>query len=287
MTIVITGGNGEFGRGVIDALLARDDSAFIGTTVRDVEKAAELRNRGVQVRAGSFDEPEKLPAAFDGATTVLINATFFGATPQLRGQRVAAAITAANEAGAERVVLTSWPDLEHTKLGLIQDYATSEELLKSTAPDWTILRFGYGLADAVARDVTWAIRDGELVAPAAGARSAPASVADLAEASAAAVLADSLSGSTLELTGPRSLDWEDLAELASRLSERTIPFREVDDDEYRTWLAASGIPSAFSDGLIDLYAEFRSGWAARPTTTLGELLGRTPTDGLEAVRQRV
>ncbi len=287
MTIVITGANGEFGRGVIDALLMSDPSLPLVASVRDVQKAVDLRDRGVQVRAGSFDEPEGLADAFSGATTVLVNATFFGAMPQLRGQRIASAIAAAHSAGAQRIVLTSWPDLEHTRLGLIQDYAASEELLKSTTDNWTILRFGYGLADAVARDVTWAIRDGELVAPAAGAHCAPAAVSDLAEASAAVILDAALAGKTLEISGPRSIDWRDLAELASQLSGRQIPYRELDDDGYRSWLLASGVPAALGDGLVDLYAEFRSGWAGKATSTLRDLLGHEPVDGLEAVRRRI
>jgi NAD(P)H dehydrogenase (quinone) len=160
MSIVITGANGEFGRGVLHAVAALAPRERIVASVRDVARAADLEGRGFEVRPGSFDQPDELRAAFSGAHAVFINATFFGAAPELRGQRVATAIRAAADAGAARVIVTTWPNLDHATLPVVQDYAQSERLVRRAGPSWTILRLGHGLADAVARDVIWARRDG-------------------------------------------------------------------------------------------------------------------------------
>jgi NAD(P)H dehydrogenase (quinone) len=287
MSIVITGANGEFGRGVLHAVAALAPRERIVASVRDVARAADLEGRGFEVRPGSFDEPDELRAAFSGAHAVFINATFFGAAPGLRGQRVATAIRAAADAGAARVIVTTWPNLDHATLPVVQDYAQSERLVRAAGPSWTILRLGYGLADAVARDVTWARRDGELTAPAGDARCVPAAAADLATAAAAAIVEPGHENARYELTGPRAIGWSDLAALAGSIDGRDIRYRAVPDDEYRRYLAAQGLPGPVIDGLIDLYAEFRSGWAATPSPDLGRLLGRDPVDTLEAVRQRV
>jgi hypothetical protein len=68
---------------------------------------------------------------------------------------------------------------------------------------------------------------------------------------------------------------------------RDIRYRAVADDEYRGYLAAQGLPGPVIDGLLGLYAEFRSGWAATPSPDLARLLGRDPVDTLDAVSQRV
>jgi NAD(P)H dehydrogenase (quinone) len=285
MRIVITGANGEFGRGVLESVAARLPEAQLVATVRDAARAADLAAGGIDVRPGDFDQPDVLRRSFAGADLVFVNATFFGAATELRGRRVENAIRAA--ANASRIVLTSWPNLERTALPNVRDYADSEQLLRQAGPDWTILRLGYGIADALARDVTWAREDGELVAPAADARVAPAAVADLIDAAAATLTEPGHEDACYEITGPRSIGWSDLAVLAGSLDGRQIKYRAVDDDEYRAYLAARELPDQIIDGLLALYAEFRSGWSATPTPALSQLIGRAPLDTLEAVRQRV
>jgi NAD(P)H dehydrogenase (quinone) len=287
MSIVITGANGEFGRAVLNAVAALRPGERIVASVRDVARAADIKERGFDVRPGSFDRPDELLAAFSGADTVFINATFFGAATELRGERVATAIGAAAEVGASRIVVTTWPNLDHAVLPNVQDYARSEPLVRKAGPSWTILRLGYGLADAVARDVIWARRDGELIAPAGRARCVPAAVFDLADAAAITIARPGHENTTYELTGPRAIDWSDLAALAGSIDGRSIRYRAVEDDEYRQYLAARGLPGPVTEGLLGLYAEFRSGWAATPSPDLGRLLGRDPVDTLDAVAQRV
>jgi len=287
MSIVITGANGEFGRGVLDAVAALAPGEDLVAAVRDVGRAADLRERGLEVRPGSFDDPQALAGAFAGARAVLVNATFFGVASELRGRRVAAAIRAAADAGAGRVIVTTWPDLDHAALPAVRDYAQSERLVREAGPAWTILRLGYGLADAGARDVIWARRDGQLLAPAAAARCAPAAVPDLVDATARAITGAGHEGRCYELTGPRAIGWDDLAALAASLDGRDIRYRPAGEEEYRAYLAARGLGGPVIDGLLGLYAEFRSGWAATPAPDLARLLGRDPVDSLDAVRQRV
>jgi NAD(P)H dehydrogenase (quinone) len=287
MSIVITGANGEFGRGVLNALVPLVPGARIVATVRDTSKAADIAARGIEVRPGSFDEPELLPAAFHGADTVFVNATFFGEQTQARGRMVGAAIRAAAAAGAARIIVTTWPNLDQTALPNVADFVKTERLVREAGPSWTILRLGYGLADAAARDVIWARRDGELVAPAADARCAPAAVPDLVAAAAAVIAGTGHDNALYEFTGPRAIDWADLAALAGSIDERHIRYRPVGDEEYRAYLAAQGLGGQIIEGLLGLYAEFRSGWAATPGPDLARLLGRDPVDTLEAVSQRV
>ena len=153
--------------------------------------------------------------------------------------------------------------------------------MRDAGPAWTIVRLGYGLADAVARDVVWAKAGGELIAPAAGARVTPAAVADLAEATAVVLSTPGHDRVVHELTGPDAITWDDLAGLAA------VPFRAVDNDEYRTYLSRFNLPPSTVEQLIALYADLRSAWASTPTPTLAGLIGRDPVAGIEAVSRRV
>ena len=58
--IVVSAATGEFGRIVVDQLLNRAPASDVAVAVRDVRKAADLADRGVQVRYGDYDEPGSL-----------------------------------------------------------------------------------------------------------------------------------------------------------------------------------------------------------------------------------
>jgi NAD(P)H dehydrogenase (quinone) len=278
MTIAVTGGNGEFGRAVLEALVARAQEPIVGT-VRDLTKVVPVP--GVDYRPGDFDGPTTLRTSLTGIETVLVNATFFGADPAMRLPRVTAALHAAADAGASRIVLTSWPDLENATVPAVQDYKRLESVVRSIVPSWTILRLAYGLADAVARDVAWARAGGVLVAPAAGAVTAPAAVVDLAEATAAVLAAPGSGGLVYEVTGPDRVTWDQVADLAG------VTFRSVSDDEYLAYLTRFDLPSTVTRQLLELYADFRGAWTSAPTSTLASLLGRRPIAGIDAVERRV
>jgi NAD(P)H dehydrogenase (quinone) len=278
MTIAVTGGNGEFGNAVLEALIIKTDEPIVAT-VRDQGQTHPLA--GVEYRPGDFDQPDVFLGSLAGVDTLLINATFFGADPSRRLPRVSAAIQASADAGVDQVVLTSWPDLEHATLPAVQDYRQLEALVERVRPGATVLRLGYGLADAIARDIMWGQAEGELVAPAAGARVTPAAVSDLAEAAATTLTQGGHEAQTYELTGPDTVTWTDLAALAQ------VAFREVNNTEYRDYLNHKQLPEAAADQLIELYTDFRGPWASAPTPTLEQLIGHPPVPGIEAIRRRV
>jgi NAD(P)H dehydrogenase (quinone) len=278
MTIAVTGGSGEFGRAILRALGPRAREPLVAT-VRDLARVDPLP--GVDYRPGDFDQPDTLQASLADVDTVLVNATFFGADPSLRYPRVRSAIRAAADAGVGRIVLTSWPDLGLATSPAVQDYKQLETLLKAAGSAWTIVRLGYGLPVALARDVVWGKIGGELVAPAAGARVPPAAPADLAEAVAAVLAVPGHEGVVYELSGPDVVSWDQLAELAG------VPFRPVGDEDYRDYLTRFALPAGTDQALIEMYADFRGDWAAAPTGTLGHLIGRAPMPGVEAVRDAV
>jgi len=136
------------------------------------------------VRRADFDEPATLVRAFAGAGTVLINGTNYGTDPARRGQQHAAAITAAAESGAARLVVTTWQDLERCPMPEVSDYPATEAGARAARIPATILRLTSDLAALAARDVRWALAAGTLTAPAGKACITPAAVTDLAEATA-------------------------------------------------------------------------------------------------------
>ncbi|NCB66718.1 MAG: SDR family NAD(P)-dependent oxidoreductase, partial [Bacilli bacterium] len=72
MKLLVTGATGKFGTKVVETLLKTVPASQLAVSVRNPEKAEELRARGVDVRQGDFDHPETLDAAFAGVDRLLL-----------------------------------------------------------------------------------------------------------------------------------------------------------------------------------------------------------------------
>jgi hypothetical protein len=58
----------------------------------------------------------------------------------------------------------------------------------------------------------------------------------------------------MEITAPAgAIDWSDPTALATSIDGRGIRYRPVEDDEYRAYLTARGLPGPVIDGLLSLY----------------------------------
>lgn len=273
--IVITGGTGKLGSQIVEQLLRRVPAEQVGVSVREPERASSLAGRGVRVRRGDFADPDSLAGAFEGATQVLVVSTDAAGEVALRHH--VAAIDAARDAGAKRVLYTSHQGAADDSLfAPMPDHAATERHLAAAGSTFTALRNGF-YASTVPLLLGRARETGELVAPADGPVSWTAH-ADLAEA-AAVVLTDEgrFDGPTPPLTAPVALDLADVAELLGELTGRTIRRVVADDDEWVAGLTGRGVPADRVAMLLGMFRAARRGEFAATGPDLEELLGRPAT----------
>ena len=269
--IIVTGATGHLGHATVEQLLERIAPDQVGVSVRDPQKAQDLRDRGVRVRQGDFDDPSSLAHAFEDATQVLIVSGPSGA----RVHRTA--IEAAKAAGARRILYTS-------HMGARSDspfepgigHAETERDLQASGVEFTSLRNGFYASSALflMGDV---LTTGQLVAPEDGPVSWTARE-DLAVPAALALLGDEhLDGISPPLTGSQALDFADIATIASDLTGREITRVTVSDAEWVAGLAARGMPENYADLLLGMFVAARRGDFAAVDPTLEKMLGHPPT----------
>jgi NAD(P)H dehydrogenase (quinone) len=68
--IVITGATGQLGRAVVKQLAKRVAAERIGVFVRDERKAADLKEQGVKLFVGNYDDIASLDQAIRGVEKV-------------------------------------------------------------------------------------------------------------------------------------------------------------------------------------------------------------------------
>src|SRR6185295_6245985 len=147
---------------VIDLLLHAKAGPVIAMT-RTPEKIAALKDRGVEIRQGDFDDPASLKRAFAGADRLLIVSTDGVGRPGGRVTQHVPAVKAAAAAGVRHVVYTSAPAPTPTSRdSVVNDhYWTEVALAESKLPGWTVLRNNI-YADMILRALPPAIASGQL-----------------------------------------------------------------------------------------------------------------------------
>ena len=266
--IIVTGATGRLGGAVIDQLLEQMPAAELGVSVRDPEKATDLADRGVRVRRGDFTEPSTLPAAFEGASRVLIVSGPADPTPHR------SAIDAAVAAGAQRIVYTAHMAAGPQSLfGPARGHAETERDLADSGVAFTSLRDGFHATSALYM-LGQGRQTGEVRLPADGPVSWTATD-DLAAAAAVALIdPDRLNGITPALTGTEALDMTDLAAIVSELTGRRIIRSTISDDEFVADLIAAGTPEEYAGMTLGFFIAARRGEFAAVDPTLGRLIGR-------------
>jgi len=73
--LLITGGNGKLGRLIVDEVLRRAPDAPLAVSVRDASAAADLADRGVDVRQADYHDLDSIRAAFAGVNRLLLMPT--------------------------------------------------------------------------------------------------------------------------------------------------------------------------------------------------------------------
>jgi len=269
MTIVISGASGQLGRRTAQFLSDLDDVVLV---TRTPDAVADL---GAEVRHGDFDQPDTLPAAFAGGDVLLlVSLPTIGA----RVEQHKAAIAAAAEAGIRRIAYTSIvnPGPENPAVVAAEHRATEEAILASGL-EYTFLRNNI-YADLQHASAQAAIDSGRLVTNAGDGRTGYVTREDCAAVAAAVLRGDGHANQIYDVTGPETLDANDLAALYSELGGKPIEVVHVDDAAYAAGLVEhAGMPQAVAEAYATFGAATRAGVLDVCTDVVERLTGRKPT----------
>ncbi len=276
----VTGASGQLGRLAVEQLLAAGVPApDVVALVRTPSKAADLAERGVQVRAADYAQPQTLSGALAGVDRLLLISS------SEAGQRFAHhsnVIQAATTAGVSRIVYTSMLDAENSTNPLAGEHRATEQALRGAGVDYTVLRNGW-YTENYTDQLGQYLPAAEIVGAAGAGRISAATRLDYAAAAATALLKDEAGNRTYELGGP-AFDLTELARVISEVTGTSVTYRDLPTAGFVSTLQEAGLDQDSAGFVAALDASIAHGDLETNSQDLAQLLGRPATPLADVVR---
>lgn len=284
--LVITGVTGQLGGLVVKHLLEKGVSPDqIRGVAREPEMAAGLREQGIEIMQGDYDDPSSLLKAFEGGSKLLfVSAPSYDNT--LRVRQHASVVEAARNAGVGQIVYTSIAFPEKMKLGLENVHLATEYMIKTTNIPHTFLRNAFYLEILVNPSLQGILASGALVTSAGTGRMNYVTRNDLALAAATVLSSEGHANRIYELASPQPFSYAEFAELLSKVAGKPVEYRSVSPQQAYDGLVQAGVPEAGAGFLVHgVYAAIAEGQFSPASNDLVELIGSAYTSLEEAVRR--
>ncbi|MFE6780494.1 SDR family oxidoreductase [Streptomyces sp. NPDC057702] len=282
--IVVTGATGQLGRLVVEGLLAKVaagelPAGQIAAVVRDRAKAADLAERGVELRVADYGDPRSLVGAFHSGERVLF---ISGSEVGQRGPQHQAVIDAAKAADVALLAYTGILGGPNADFQLAAEHKVTEQAILDAGLPHVFLRNGWYHENHTAH-LASILEHGAVVSNAGSGRVASAARADYAAAAVAVLTGEGHTGAAYELSGDVAWSFDEYAAEIAAQSGKAITHAAVTAAEHREILTGAGVPEPFAEILTDVDAAIERGLLAGTSGDLSRLIGRPTTPISEAI----
>ena len=259
---LVLGGTGKTGRRVVDGLQAQGLPVLIGTP------SSETRF--------DWEDSSTWEPALDGVGSV-----YLSYYPDIAVPGAVEAVSALSELavsrGIPRIVLLSGrgePEAER-----------AEQAVRATGAELTILRSTWFMQNFSEDYMLEHVLSGEIRLPGGDVATPFLDVRDIADIAVAAFTDDRHVGQLYELTGPRSLTFDQVAAEIAEAVGREVRYEPVSLEQHAAEAQAAGVPAEFIDLLNYLFDEVVDGRNADTANGVERALGRPARDFADYARE--
>lgn len=220
--ILVIGGTGKTGRKVVEGLQKHQQNVRIGSRSNDP--------------AFEWDQPATWPQALAGMDKVYISYYPDLAVPGAY-EAIQGLVAAAKKAGVKKLVLLSGKGEREAE--------RSEQVVAHSGLDYTLVRASWFNQNFSESFLLEPIIAGHVALPMPEAKIPFVDTGDIAEVAVEALLHDKHNGQTYEITGPRTLTFEEVVREIAEGTGKPIHFQAVSQAEYNQMMEAAGVPSDY------------------------------------------
>jgi NAD(P)H dehydrogenase (quinone) len=280
--ILVTGATGQLGRIVVQQLLKNTSSDKIAALVRDEGKATDMKDAGVNLRVGHYDDPASLEQAMQGIERVLLIA---GTDEERRVQQHQNVVDAAKKAGVQGIAYTSRTLKDRSTLAnkLMEGHFQTEDAIQQSGLSYALFR-NVLYMDTIPQFVGERVFDTGIVLPAGEGRVAFALRSEMGEAIANSLLAGGWNQTIYKLTGSQSYSFGDVAAELTRLSGREVNYKPVEASAFAAQMIGRGVPDQIAQRVVGFMTDIKNGQEDEISPDLEQLLGRKPATLREGLK---
>lgn len=281
--ILVTGATGHLGTAVIQQLLKRADKSQFAALVRNPEKASFLKENGVEIRQGHFDDPASLDLAMKGISKVLL----ISGADENRLQQHKNVVDAAVRAGVKHMAYTgiAMKDFEQSAIrDFLGSHFQTEEYIKSTKLTYTFLRNTL-YTEAILMFAGEKALETGIFLPTGDGKVSFALRREMGEAAANVLIENGHENKVYDITGAELSGMADVASMLSELSGRSVNYTQADPDTFPGVLRGFGVPEAGVMIVTGFSADIRRHHFELQSGDLAALLGRQPLSLKDSLKE--
>ncbi len=280
--ILITGANGQLGTAVIKNLLDKTSANQIAAFVRDESKASNLKEKGVDIRVGNYDDTASLDKAMQGIERVLLIA---GTDENNRIKQHQNVVDAAKKAGVQCVAYTSRTLKDRNTLAnkLMEGHFQTEDYIKECGLNYAIFR-NVLYMDTIGQFVGSRVFDTGIYLPTGHGRVPFALRSEMGEAIANVLLESDRGNRIYKLTGSESYSFDDVAATLSDLSGKEVDYTPTEKSAFEAQMKERGAPETMVQRVVGFLTDIKNGQEEEVSPDLENLLGRKPTSLKEGLK---
>lgn len=288
--IIVTGATGNLGGGIINHLLEKGVAASdITALVRKEDQGAgynKVKDLGVNIRVGSYDDPASLANAFDGMDKLM-----FVSSPDydntLRIKQHANVVYAARNAKVSQIVYTSFAYAQEMNAGGLEFvHQATENMIKTTNITYTFLRNGFYFENILGSTLDIALKTGEYITASGTEKFNFVYRDDLALAGAVVLTEDGHDNVSYDLVNSKGITFDEFVEVLSSVYGKEIKHVNLEPDKaIAKYVELGEVPAIASFNVFGVFLPIGLGQFSKTSDVLEKLIGRKCTSVKEVVEK--
>lgn len=280
---MVTGATGQLGTAVIKNLLEKTSANQIAALVRDESKASTLKEKGVDIRVGSYDDPASIDKVMQGIEKVLLIA---GTDEDNRLRQHQNVVDAVKKAGVQCIAYTSRTLKDRNTIAnkLMEGHFQTEDYIKECGLNYALFR-NVLYMDTIPQFVgSEKVFETGINLPVDQGRVPFALRSEMGEAIAHALLESGCSNRIYNLTGSESYSFDDVAATLSDLSGKEVGYKSAEKSAFEAQMKERGVPEMMVQRVVGFLTDIKNGQEEDISPDLENLLGRKPASLREGLK---